>query len=217
MRRLNENVVVTFGLPSPVAGHGTGQGVVIAISGKTVSVLALSPEVWARMTEEIVDVYMTFASERSLVSLKGKLAAPDERHVMRFMVTDDAHVRPDRPTRAPVELPVTLTLPGTAETAEGTTIDISTNGLRLATDLRAELGDRLECGITVPDGTAGVSARVLATVVHISAGELAITFSRDRTPLELRLAIFALVTNVRLETWRCGVAPRDRGYQHDSV
>jgi hypothetical protein len=217
MRRLNENAVVTFGLPSPVAGHGTGQGVVIAISGKTVSVLALNPEVWARMTEEIIDVYMTFASERALVSLKGKLFAPDERHVMRFMVTDDAHVRADRPTRARVELPVTLTLLGTGESADGTTIDISTNGLRLATDLCTELGDRLECGITVPTGASGVSVRLLATVVHISAGELAITFSRERTPLALRLAIFDLVTRVRLEALRGGGAPRDRGYAHDSV
>lgn len=220
MKRLHENHVVTFGLPSTSfpSTHQTGDCVVIAISGKTAAVAALNPESWARIPEEIEDVYMTFSCENSLVSLKGLLTAANSGDHMRFMVTDDAHVRPDRPTRANVVLPVTVRPKGSSEEFETTTIDISTNGLRLKWERDVDPGSSLELDVGMPSTDKQVVFdRIVGAVVRSNRDEVVVTYSKEKTPLAFRMAIFELVAAARLEEWRRKNRPQAIQTEHDLV
>ncbi len=202
MKRLRENDIVTLGLPREIRAYTQNavDCVVLAISGRTASLEALEKSAWIRVPDEVDPVYMTFTQLGALVSLRGRLLATGAVGELRFVVSDDAQVRPDSPTRATVALPVRVSRMGSGEAFEATTVDISTNGLRIECALEARSGELLECSLTLPNREREV--HVVGEVVQAVAGAFALTFTKATTSLDTRLALFELVTAQCRSEWR---------------
>jgi hypothetical protein len=204
MKRLLENEIVALGLPFRIrmGSPNAVDCVVLAISGRTASLEAIDKPAWARVPGEVEQVYMTFGRRSALVSLRGHLSTSGAVGEMRFAVTDGAHVRPDCPTRARVALPLTVSRLGSAESVEATTVDISTNGLLLDCDLDVAAGESLDCCLALPNRR--VEAHVVARVVKIAAGGIAVTFDQGSATPDLQQALFELVTTQRRLEWHRG-------------
>lgn len=208
MRRLRENDIVTLGLPREIRAYTQNavDCVVLAISGRTASLEALEKSAWVRVPDEVDPVYMTFTQLDALVSLRGRLLATGAVGELRFVVSDDAHIRPDSPTRATVALPVRVSRMGSGEAFEATTVDISTNGLLIECALAVRSGELLECALTLPNREREVhvvgEVKVVGEVVRVVAGAVAVTFPSAATSLDTRRALFELVTDQRRSDWR---------------
>lgn len=201
MRRLRENDMVTLGLPGEIRAYSQNavNCVVLAISGRTASLEAIDKTAWVRVPDEVEQVYMTFTHQSALVSLRGRLSSTGAVGEMRFAVTDEAHVRPDSPTRATVALPLRVSRTGSTDSVDATTIDISTNGLLIECDLAVQAGELLDCALALPNRPG--ETLVVGQVVNVAAGGFAVTFTKGSTAPDTQLALFDLVTNRRRLEW----------------
>ena len=192
---------VTLGLPGEIRAYSQNavSCVVLAISGRTASLEAIDKTAWVRVPDEVEQVYMTFTHQNSLVSLRGRLSSTGVVGEMRFAVTDEAHVRPDSPTRATVTLPLRVSRAGSTDSVAAATIDISTNGLLIECDLPVHGGEILECALSLPN-RAGESV-VVGQVVNVAVGGFAVTFAQGRIDPDTQLALFDLVTKRRRLEW----------------
>ena len=77
MRRLRENEIVTLGLPGEIRAYSQNavSCVVLAISGRTASLEAIDKPAWARVPDEVEQVYLTFSHQNVLVSLRGRVGS----------------------------------------------------------------------------------------------------------------------------------------------
>lgn len=204
MRRLRENVIVSLGLPGEIRAYSQNavDCVVLAISGRTASLEAIDKPAWARVPDEVEQVYLTFTHQNALVSLRGRLSCTGNVGEMRFAVTDEAHVRTELPTRAAIALPLRVSRAGLTDAVEATTIDVSTNGLLIECDLAVRAGELLDCELDLPNREG--ETPIVAQVVNVAAGGFAVTFTKGSTTPDTQLALFDLVTNRRRQEWLRG-------------
>ena len=207
MKRLRENDIVALGLPGEIRAYSQNavDCVVLAISGRTASLEGIDKAAWVRVPDEVEQVYMTFTHLQALVSLRGRLSSTGVVGELRFAITDDAHVRTDRPTRAHVALPLRVSRLGSTAAVEATTIDISTNGLLIECGLTVESGELLDCALALPNRHG--EALVVGQVVNVAAGGFALTFTKGSAGPDTQRALFDLVTNRRRLEWLRGANP----------
>jgi len=162
VQRLTEIEYVTINLPG---GRDFGANVV-AVAGTTA---ALKPIgfVIAKLPQRIDDVLISFVYGAQLVGLKGLLIR--DAQILRFTVADGVQKRGRRSTRVPAELAITL------DGAEGTTINVATEGVLVRCDKAVESGDILQVQLALPGGPLSARARV----VRHAEGLIALELHRD--------------------------------------
>ncbi len=162
MQRLTEIEYVTINLP----GGRDFDARVVAVAGTTA---ALKPArvVLGQLPPRIDGVLISFVCGAHLVGLKGSLVRDAE--IVRFSVADGVHKRGRRSTRIPAELAIAI------DGAEGTTINIATEGVLLRCEKDVESGDVLQVQLALPDGPINTRGRV----VRHADGMIALELHRD--------------------------------------
>jgi hypothetical protein len=166
VERLTEINYVTVNLPE---GRDFNAGVV-AVVGSTAALKPIGFLIY-KLPERIDEVLVSFVSESRLIGLKGSLVR--DRNILRFSVVDGVQKRGRRSTRIPIELPVSLTRVESGERAEGTTINIATEGVLLRSELGVATGDVLGLELALADAPLTTRGRVVRHADGLVAVELA--------------------------------------------
>jgi hypothetical protein len=163
-QRLHEHIRVTVSLP-PRDARARLRDFDATVVELLDAAVVLQPDIsFELIPGQTDDVYLSFASGRGLVALKGSLTR--DRGSVRFRVQDGVRVRRRRAPRVDVELPVTLR--HGAEEVAGTTANLSRDGVLVRAALAVELGDRIELELE--------GSRFTARVVRHGDGMVALQF-----------------------------------------
>jgi hypothetical protein len=162
VQRLTEIETVTVNLP----GGRDFDATIVAVAGTTAALKPLGLVI-GTLPQRIDGVLLSFVYGSQLVGLKGTLTR--DGAILRFMVVDGVQKRGRRSTRIPAELGITL------DGAEGTTINIATEGVLLRCEKPVETDDVLQVELALPGGTLSTRGRV----VRHAEGLIALELHRD--------------------------------------
>jgi hypothetical protein len=184
VERLTEIETVTINLP--VAGSAFSvrdfDCRVIAVAGST-AVLQPTAGVAGRLPDRLDGALVSFVQDGRLFGFKGTLTR--DRTTLRFHSADAAHASGGRrSTRVPVEVPVKLTHIERGDRAQGTTVNIATEGVLIRSTLSVATNDVLELELELH---APLIAR--GHVVRHADDLLAVEFRRDAHPITSEFVI----------------------------
>lgn len=162
VQRLTEIETVTINLP----GGRDFDAQIVAVAGTTAALRPLGLVI-GKLPQRIDGVLISFVYGSHLVGLKGALTR--DGAILRFMVVDGVQKRGRRSTRIPAELAITL------DGAEGTTLNIATEGVLLRCETTVETGDVLRVELALPGGALSTRGRV----VRHAEGLIALELHRD--------------------------------------
>jgi hypothetical protein len=185
VERLTEIETVTINLP--VAGSAFSvrdfDCRVIAVAGST-AVLQPSGVTAGRLPDRLDGALVSFVHEGRLFGFKGTLSR-EQGMTLRFHSADGAHASSGRrSTRVPVEIPVKLTHAERHDQAEGTTVNIATEGVLIRSALAVATDDILELELDL-NGPLTTRGRVVRHADDL----LAVEFRRDAHPITSEFVI----------------------------
>jgi hypothetical protein len=166
MRRLSEFSVVTVNPPWRGALRSDSfQCHVLAVIDDTAALqpVDIASTLW--LPERMDRALLSFRHGGALVGLCGTLSLRERVGDLRFTVTDGIQAPGRRATRINISAPVTLRRAGGAETVEGSTVNLSANGILVESELHLVAGDAVEFeltleGVAEPFEAAATVARV---------------------------------------------------------
>jgi hypothetical protein len=155
MDRLSECDIVVLSLPDVNAATRASDlpCIVVALTG---SKAALQP-VGAKphwLPARIEHVLLSFEHRGALIGLKGIVRHDRATGRIDFTVEDGVQVERRRSTRVRLSLPVVLQRADASESCQGTTVNLSADGLLTTASLDVSTGDRITVTLQPPEPRA---------------------------------------------------------------
>lgn len=207
MRRLREFDVVSISLPTDVASRSTFfRCHLLAVISGTAALEAVQHTDALGLPERVDGAMLTFRHARNLVGLRGMLWSKEPLGDLRFSVGDGVQQTGRLSTR--IELRTRISFQGAAGAGhvEGTTVNISADGILAETTLEAPVGEAVEVSLWLPGTDAPLTAS--ATIVRRGDGLLAVNLGADAVAARTQLARFVLEHNRSLVRRAGGGAAR---------
>jgi signal transduction histidine kinase len=191
MNRLSEYDTVVLSLPDDNASTRASDlpCTVVALYGSRVALQPIGGRPhW--LPARIEHVLLSFEHRRALIGLKGVVRHDRATGRIEFTVEDGVQVERRRSTRVRLSLSVVLQRADASEPCQGTTVNLSADGLLAAATLDVSLGERILVTLQPPEPHGAI--RIAARVVRQEAGRIAVEFLADAAH-EVRTRIAELV------------------------
>ena len=195
MYRLNDYDLVSVSFPDGVLRSGSLECHVIAKAGRTLALDPVDLDSITWLPEEIPGAFIVFPRDGALLALKGDLIYRGAHGDLRFKVTDPQRIDRRRSSRLRIRLPVSVRFPEVDANVEGSTFDISADGLLVDCKCppAAVLGGRVAVELRLPREEEPV--KVASTIRRVSESQLAVEFDASAKAQRRRIATFVCTRN----------------------
>lgn len=204
MSRLCEFDIVTVNVPFEAREARTldvFDAQVIAIVGPTAALDPIDLGDASRLPPIVPGCLLTYRTSGGLMALKGPLVHRRETGDVRFTVGDGIGLNRRSATRIRTDLRVHVGHLNTTDVVTGRSLDVSADGVLIATPLRAAIGDQVHVSLDVHPDEPPI--RAIARVVRAGGGQLAVQLDLAERSARSRLGRMVVEHNrALLRTWR---------------